>query len=788
MALEENNNQALLNIAKRSIDIAVEHSHEITTLEHLLVSLLETEDVQNCFTALKIDFKPVLDLMDTFLDSDFIAKTDIQGPPPHSLHFEELMHRVLTTAMFSGRRSPLGPNDVLLQLMQVPHEDNYAVTALLNSGLTTLAMKRYLSHGGSGKQEAATAKGVLAPDGSMVQADVDPTTHDEALAILGKYCVDLNAQATSGKVDPLIGRADVIDQITLIVSRRSKNNAVLVGDPGVGKTAIAEGLAYKIVKGDVPAVLMTSTVYSLDIASLVAGTRFRGDFEERMKLVLKSLTMIENSILFIDEIHTIMGAGAGSNSTMDVANLLKPALAKGSLRCIGSTTAEEYRKHFEKDRALLRRFKKVVVGEPSIEEAKLILRGLKSTYEKFHGVKYSVSALDAAVDLTARYIHNAVLPDKAIDIMDNAGARKRVLNYDTGLPPVTITVADIEAEIALVAKIPAKEIAEDESHMLSRLENDLKDKVFGQDGALTTLIDAVFVARAGLRDENKPEGCYLMVGNSGTGKTETCRQLAKTLNIPLVKFDMSEFMEKHSISKLIGSPPGYVGFGDGGAGDGLLVNAIDTSPSCVLLLDEIEKAHPDVFNILLQVMDDAKLTNSHGKSVDFRNVILIMTSNAGSGGSEKMSIGFSNNTNSEIDTKVLKALFTPEFRNRLDAVITFDRLKPDSMAKIVEKFISELKILTGRRNVKIDINKKALTWLAEKGYDPAMGARPLNRVINEHIKKPLSRLMLVGSMKDTTVSHTAIIRLVDDALTISCKADLKAEAAIEQPKLEEVTG
>lgn len=734
----------------RAVAIAHEFGHELVTLEHMLAAMLENNDVIACLAALNIDSAPLNKGLDVFFNGGFIPVSNSSPHPTQS--FDEVVTRCVGTAMFSPRGVPQ-PTDLLVHLLQHPAEDNHAVTMLLRTGLTALAVKRYLSHGTS----AATTAGAQSPvaEGQAGGAPAaEPTDKEEALKFLAKYCDNLNEKAASSKVDPLIGRATEIETITQVVSRRTKNNVALVGEPGTGKTALAEGLALRITTGDVPETLKESIVFSLDIGSLIAGTRYRGDFEERMKQVLKALELVPHAILFIDEIHTIMGAGAGSQGSLDVANLLKPALARGDLRCIGSTTLEEFRKHFEKDRALLRRFKKVDICEPSPEDAKLILRGLRPVYEAYHGVTYTDEALDAAVDLTHRYVTGSYLPDKAIDVIDNAGARQRILPESER--KVALGLAEIEAEVARVSHIPAQTIQEDEGAKLLKLEPDLKAKVYGQDRALTELVDSVFVSRAGLREPNKPQGCYLFTGPTGVGKTETARQLADTLGVPLLKYDMSEYMEKHAVARLIGAPPGYVGYGEGGAGNGMLTNDIDTNPYCVLLLDEMEKAHPDVFNILLQVMDDGKLTSSGGKTVSFRNVILIMTSNAGAAELSKNAIGFGRANNEGADDPAIKRLFTPEFRNRLDGIIKFDRLQPENVLKVVDKFIQQLEVMLAVRNATLAITPEARQWLADKGYEPAMGARPLARVIHENIKKPLSRLLLVGHLSNGGVATVSV--------------------------------
>lgn len=752
---QDSSRQELVNTIYRAAGIAQEYGHEFVTLEHLLSALLEQNEVKELMTTLNVDQVSISEALTTFFASAFIEVTNTVPSPTKS--FDEVITRCVGSALFSS--TPVAtPTGLLIHLLQHPSDDSHAVTILLQHGLTALMLKKHLSHGNG-------AAGVAGPSDMATGVPGEQAnpinSREDAEKLLDKYCVNLNKSALEARIDPLIGRADEVGHIVQIVARRTKNNVVLVGEPGVGKTAIAEGLALKIVRKEVPTAIEDSTVYSLDIGNLVAGTRFRGDFEERMKQVLKALEFIPNGILFIDEIHTIMGAGAGSQGSLDVANLLKPALAKGTLRCIGSTTLEEYRKHFEKDRALLRRFKRVDVEEPSPEDAKLILRGLREVYEKFHGITFTDEALDKAVELTHRYVTNAYLPDKAIDVMDNAGARQRVApEADRKL---VLGIPEIEFEVSKVAKIPATEIKEDEAEKLGRLELDLKSSVFGQDTAVGALVSAMFVSRAGLREENKPSGSYLFTGPTGVGKTEVARQLAKTLGVPLLKYDMSEYMEKHSVAKLIGSPPGYVGYGEGGAGNGKLTNDVDSTPYCVLLLDEIEKAHPDVFNLLLQVMDDGRLTNSAGKTVSFRNVVLIMTSNAGAKEGAKKKIGFGSQDNTAASDTVVNDMFTPEFRNRLDATVRFDRLKPENITLVVEKFLNQLRDMASRRSVTIKVTDPAMKWLAEKGYDPDMGARPLARVINDNIKVPLSRLMVIGRLKDGGEAH---VRLSDDALIV----------------------
>ncbi|HLY54235.1 MAG TPA: AAA family ATPase, partial [Stellaceae bacterium] len=557
---------------------------------------------------------------------------------------------------------------------------------------------------------------------------------------LDAYCVNLNRKARSGKIDPLIGRELEVDRTIQILCRRSKNNPLYVGDPGVGKTAIAEGLARRIVNLEVPEVLQNATIYALDMGALLAGTRYRGDFEERLKAVLAELESLQGSILFIDEIHTVIGAGATSGGAMDASNLLKPALASGAIRCIGSTTYKEYRNYFEKDRALVRRFQKIDIAEPTVEDAVKILRGLKPYYEQYHKIRYTADAIRSAVELSARYINDRKLPDKAIDVIDEVGASQMLL--PEAKRRKTITTKEIEAVIATMARIPPKTVSRDDREVLQNLDRDLKTMVFGQDSAIDALSAAIKLARAGLRDAEKPIGCYLFSGPTGVGKTEVARQLARTLGIELLRFDMSEYMERHTISRLIGAPPGYVGFDQGG----LLTDGVDQHPHCVLLLDEIEKAHPDLFNILLQVMDYGKLTDHNGKTVDFRNVILIMTTNAGASEMAKPGIGFNNEVRIGEDNEAVNRMFTPEFRNRLDSIISFAALSPDTIHRVVDKFVLQLEVQLADRNVTIELDEAARKWLGEKGYDKLYGARPLARVVQESVKKPLAEELLFGKL------------------------------------------
>ncbi len=740
----------------RAQRIAEQRGHEYITLEHLLASLIEREDIREIFEKMKVDHALVSEEIKAYLDSDgYPVVPGIQSRPTETL--EEVMYHAVSSALMSGRPKTT-PVDLLVYLVSMPHEDSFAVSLLLKVGLTPLALKKHLSHGKSDQRRPGGMLEGGAPAGNSASI----TTRAEAEEYVETYAKNLNKAAANFKIDPLIGRTTEIDAIIQIMSRRTKNNVILVGEPGVGKTAIAEGLALKIVRNEVPQVIADTTVYSLEIASMLAGTRYRGDFEERMKDFLKAIDLIPGAILFIDEMHTIMGAGAGSTGSLDVANILKPALSKGTMRCMGSTTHEEYRKHFEKDRAFARRFKRVEVQEPTPEDAKLILRGLAPYYAEFHGVTYTPEALDAAVDLTSRYLNGAYLPDKAIDIIDNAGARQRVAAEDVRVTTIDITL--IEEEVAKVAKIPAQAVAQDEKDRLRSLEGDLKASVVGQEMAAQALSDAVFVQRAGLAEANKPAGCFLFAGPTGVGKTEMARTLAKTLGVRLLKYDMSEYMEKHSVSRLIGSPPGYVGYGEGNSGSGELINDMETYPYCVLLLDEVEKAHPDIFNIFLQAMDDGKVTSASGKEVSFRNVIIIMTTNAGATELQKNRIGFGAQENADGDDKVINRMFSPEFRNRLDAIIKFKSLKPEHMLFIVDKFIRELNDRAGHRGVIIELNDDAREWLAKKGYDATYGARPLKRVVSENISKPLSRLIVLGPL---TEGGTARVSVENEKLAVA---------------------
>ena len=626
--------------------------------------------------------------------------------------------------------------------------------------MSRLDAVNYISHGIAkvpGESEQRSVRG--AEEGAGEDGEEVVQKGREAL---DAYCVNLNEKAQQGRIDPLIGRTDEVERTIQILCRRNKNNPLYVGDPGVGKTAIAEGLAKRITEGDVPEVLLDATIFALDMGALLAGTRYRGDFEERLKNVMTELENTDGAILFIDEIHTVIGAGATSGGSMDASNILKPALQKGTLRCMGSTTYKEYRSYFEKDRALARRFQKIDVYEPSVEDAVKILQGLKPHFEEHHKVRYTNDAIRTAVELSARYIGDRKLPDKAIDVIDEVGASRMLLPEKKRRK--TVSVKDIEHVVAKIARIPQKSVSSNDREALQHLERNLKTVVFGQDPAIEALSSAIKLARAGLREPEKPIGAYLFSGPTGVGKTEVARQLAITLGVELVRFDMSEYMERHSVSRLIGAPPGYVGFDQGG----LLTDAVDQNPHVVLLLDEIEKAHPDLFSILLQVMDHGKLTDHNGKSIDFRNVILIMTTNAGAAELAKAPIGFGREVRSGEDQEAIEKLFTPEFRNRLDSIIAFKPLGAEVVAKVVDKFVYELESQLDDRSVMIELTDGAREWLARKGYDQSFGARPLGRVIQEHIKKPLAEELLFGKLEKGGV---VVVQVIDDKLAFTYPGD-----------------
>jgi len=684
-----------------------------------------------------------------FVDTDLQSlKAATPSDPKPTAGFQRVVQRSVIHVQSSGREEVSGAN-VLVALFS--ERESHAVYFLQMQDMTRLDAVNYIAHGIAKMPGESRRRAVHGNDDEASSEKVVRKGHEA----LESYCVDLNQKASDGRIDPLIGREAEIERTIQILCRRNKNNPLFVGDPGVGKTALAEGLAWRIVRGDVPDVLKEATIFALDMGSLLAGTRYRGDFEERLKNVINELEAIPGAVLFIDEIHTVVGAGATSGGSMDASNILKPSLASGTIRCMGSTTYKEYRNHFEKDRALVRRFQKIDIYEPSIADTVKILQGLKPYFEDHHKVRYTVEALRTAVELSARYINDRKLPDKAIDVIDEVGAARMLLPANRRR--TVVTVRDVEEIVAKIARIPPKSVSSDDKKALQHLERDLSTVVFGQDRAIDALSSAIKLARAGLREPEKPIGCYLFSGPTGVGKTEVARQLAHVLGIDLVRFDMSEYMERHSISRLIGAPPGYVGFDQGG----LLTDAIDKQPHTVLLLDEIEKAHPDLFNVLLQVMDHGKLTDHNGKGVDFRNVILIMTTNAGAADLAKPAIGFERESRLGDDTEAIERMFTPEFRNRLDAVIPFSGLTPEVVGRVVEKFVMQLEVQLADRQVTIELSEEARVWLAEKGYDQRFGARPLARVIQEHIKKPLAEELLFGRL---TQGGIVRVTLVDGAL------------------------
>jgi ATP-dependent Clp protease ATP-binding subunit ClpA len=718
----------------RALAHANARHHEFATLEHLLLALTDDQDAVAVMRACGVDLDLLKQEVSHYIDTELqnlVHPASEEAKPTSS--FQRVLQRAAIHVQSSGREEVTGAN-VLVALFS--ERESNAVFFLQEQEMTRFDAVNYISHGIAkvpGQAEARTVHG--ANDDAQEENVIK-----KGREALDAYCINLNNKAINGKIDPLIGRESEVDRTIQVLCRRSKNNPLYVGDPGVGKTAIAEGLARRITEGAVPDVLKNATIYALDMGSLLAGTRYRGDFEERIKAVLTELQAIEGSVLFIDEIHTVIGAGATSGGAMDASNLLKPSLSSGSLRCIGSTTYKEYRNHFEKDRALVRRFQKIDVNEPNIEDAIRILKGLKPYYEEHHKVTYSEEAIRAAVELSARYIGDRKLPDKAIDVIDEAGAAQMLLPEDKRKK--VIGLADVEATVSKIARIPPKTISKDDKEALANLERDLRTLVFGQDQAIEALTSAIKLSRAGLREPEKPIGSYLFSGPTGVGKTEVARQLAKSLGVELTRFDMSEYMERHSVSRLIGAPPGYVGFDQGG----MLTDKIDQHPHSVVLLDEIEKAHPDLFNILLQVMDYGKITDNNGKTVDCRNIILIMTTNAGASDMAKATMGFERTTREGDDEEAINRTFTPEFRNRLDAVIPFKALSPATIGRVVDKFIMQLEAQLGDRGVTIELTSEARQWLGKKGYDPAMGARPLGRVIQEHVKKPLAEELLFGRL------------------------------------------
>jgi ATP-dependent Clp protease ATP-binding subunit ClpA len=721
-----------------SIERAVQHanslSHEYVTLEHLLYAIMEESDVSDMLTKMKVDVSFLAEELEKYLrkrDDIVLKKKPVS--PRKTLSLDRVFNRAVTQVIFSGR-TKLQCRDIFVSLLS--ENGSHAFYLLKKAGATRdkavdILKKEYYGTSGTGIMPGQATGPVQFED----------------------FVTDLNQQALDGIIDPVIGREDELIEITEVLARRKKNNVIVVGEPGVGKTAIAEGLALMISEGQVPEILKNKTVYSLDVTSLVAGTKYRGEFEERAKAVFDQLSRKDNVILFIDEIHMIMGAGSAGGSNIDVANLLKPLLANGKLHCVGATTSDEYRENFEKDRALQRRFQKVVIDQPSKENTKKIIKGLKQYYEAFHEVEYTDDALDLAVELAERYMHGKFNPDRAIDVVDVAGARTKLHKMGS-----KVKKEQIEQAVSKITRIPLDMIDAKENTNYANLDSNIRKKLFGQDKAVNTLVEAILVSKSGMRPTNKPIGSFLFVGPTGTGKTELCRQLAANLDVKLRKYDMSEYMEQHSVSKLIGAPPGYVGHAEGGAGSGQLINDVEETPNCVVLLDEVEKAHPSVMNLLLQVMDDGRLTSSTGKTADFSNVILIMTSNLGAAQQSKSAIGFTN-SNEGASYEAVKKFFSPEFRNRLDGTVEFVALQPKHIDMIVTKTINEINDMLRDKNITIKLSVKAKRWLRNKGYQPDMGARPLQRVVNDHIKKPLSKEILFGKLVN---GGTVTVDIEDD--------------------------
>ncbi len=763
--------QSLEASLHRALEYANERNHEYATLEHLLLALLDDRDAAAVMKACLVDFDALRRRITEYLDNELASlyvKGSTEAQP--TTGFQRVVHRAVVHVQSSGREEVTGAN-VLVAIFA--ERESHAAFFLQEQEMTRFEAVQYISHGIAkrpGMSDPKQVRGVDEDQSGEGREDNKKQPQDA----LNTYCVNLNKKAKTGRIDPLIGRAAEVMRTIQVLCRRQKNNPLFVGDPGVGKTAIAEGLARKIINGEVPEVLRSSTIFALDMGALLAGTRYRGDFEERLKAVMKEIENYPGAILFIDEIHTVIGAGATSGGAMDASNLLKPALQSGTLRCIGSTTYKEYRQHFEKDRALVRRFQKIDINEPTVADSIEILKGLKPYYEEYHKLKYTNEAVKAAVELSAKYINDRKLPDKAIDVIDETGASQMLV--PEAKRKKKIGVREVEATVATMARIPPKTITKSDAEVLLNIEKDLKRLVFGQDKAIEALASAIKLARAGLREPEKPIGCYLFSGPTGVGKTEVARQLASLMGVELLRFDMSEYMEKHTVSRLIGAPPGYVGFDQGG----LLTDGIDQHPHSVLLLDEIEKAHPDLFNILLQVMDHGKLTDHNGKKIDFRNVVLIMTTNAGAADLAKPAIGFGSSKRTGDDTEAINRMFTPEFRNRLDAVVQFAGLPPEVILKVVEKFVFQLEAQLADRGVTIELGEDAARWLAEKGYDEKFGARPLARVIQEHIKKPLADELLFGRLE-----HGGTVRVFVTGEGEEKKLDFEYFPAAPKPKAKE---
>jgi ATP-dependent Clp protease ATP-binding subunit ClpA len=726
----------------RALALANERHHEYATLEHLLLALIDDQDAAAVMRACNVDTDKLKRNLSSYLESELDnLVTDGGEDSKPTAGFQRVIQRAVIHVQSSGREEVTGAN-VLVAIFA--ERESHAAYFLQEQDMTRYDAVNYISHGIAKRPGLSEQRAVRGNDedsdakNGSGGGDGEPKKKGDALEA---YCINLNKKAKDGKIDPLIGREQEINRTIQVLCRRQKNNPLYVGEAGVGKTAIAEGLARRIIHGEVPDVLKNATVFALDMGTLLAGTRYRGDFEERLKQVIKEIEAYPGAIMFIDEIHTVIGAGATSGGAMDASNLLKPALAGGTIRCIGSTTYKEYRQYFEKDRALVRRFQKIDVNEPSIPDAIEIMKGLKPYFEAYHKLKYTNDAIKSAVELSARYIHDRKLPDKAIDVIDESGAAQMLL--PEGRRKKTIGIKEIETTISTMARIPAKTVSKDDAAVLQHLEQTLKTVVYGQDKAIESLSASIKLARAGLREPEKPIGSYLFSGPTGVGKTEVAKQLAASLGVELIRFDMSEYMERHTVSRLIGAPPGYVGFDQGG----LLTDGVDQHPHCVVLLDEIEKAHPDLYNVLLQIMDHGKLTDHNGKQVNFRNVILIMTTNAGAADLARQAFGFTRNRREGDDSEAINRQFAPEFRNRLDAIVSFAHLNADVIGMVVEKFVLQLEAQLGDRDVTIELSEPAKAWLVKEGYDEQMGARPMARVIQEYIKKPLADEVLFGKLK-----------------------------------------
>ena len=759
----------------KALSHANDRSHEFATLEHLLLALLDEPDAQQVMRACDVDIVQLRKSLTEYVEDELSTLvTDVEGSEAvPTAAFQRVIQRAAIHVQSSGRTEVTGAN--VLVAMFAERESN-AAYFLQDQNMTRYDAVNFIAHGvakNTDYEETRSISGANQSEDELEKA-ADDNENGKKESALEKYCVDLNRKAEVGDIDPLIGRDHEVERCIQVLCRRRKNNPLLVGDPGVGKTAIAEGLARKVISGETPEVLASTTIFSLDMGALLAGTRYRGDFEERLKAVVAELESHDDAVLFIDEIHTVIGAGATSGGAMDASNLLKPALQGGKLRTMGSTTYKEFRQHFEKDRALSRRFQKIDVNEPNVDDTIKILKGIKGYFEDHHNIKYTADALKSAVELAARYITDRKLPDKAIDVIDEAGAAQRLLSSTKRRK--TIGVKEIEAIVSKIARIPPKTVTKDDAIVLKDLEASLKRVVFGQDKAIESLSSAIKLARAGLREPEKPIGSYLFAGPTGVGKTEVAKQLADNLGVELLRFDMSEYMEKHAVSRLIGAPPGYVGFDQGGQ----LTDGVDQHPHSVLLLDEIEKAHPDVYNVLLQVMDHGTLTDHNGRSVDFRNVIVIMTSNAGAAEQAKAAIGFGRDRREGEDTAAIERTFSPEFRNRLDAVISFSPLPKDTILQVVEKFVLQLEAQLMDRHVAIEMTDEAASWLADKGYDDKMGARPLSRVIQEHIKKPLAEELLFGKLSK---GGLVVVSVKNNKIKLDLKGPEKRRISRNKPPL-----